>query len=61
MADPPLPLSRQQILAFRRRAAGAVSIETWRRLSTAERQATEAEALSLPLPGLNGPIAVSWT
>jgi len=34
-----------------RRAGSAVSIETWRRLSRPERQAVEAEAASLPLPG----------
>jgi hypothetical protein len=39
------------------RSAGEVSIEAWRRLSSAEREAVEAEALSLPLPGLNRPIA----
>jgi hypothetical protein len=34
-----------------RRADAAVSIETWRRLSPAERDAIEAEVASLPLPG----------
>jgi hypothetical protein len=34
-----------------RRADAAVSIETWRRLSRAERDAVEAEVASLPLPG----------
>lgn len=44
-----------------RRAAAEVSIETWRRLSSAaERKAVEAEALSLPLPGLDGPLTVHW-
>lgn len=27
----------------------------------AEREAIEAEAISLPLPGLNGPITVRWS
>jgi hypothetical protein len=35
-----------------RRADAAVSIETWRRLSRAERHAVEAEVASLPLPGM---------
>jgi hypothetical protein len=35
-----------------RRANAAVSIETWRRLSRAERDAVEAEVASLPLPGM---------
>ncbi|MEO5824192.1 MAG: crosslink repair DNA glycosylase YcaQ family protein [Vicinamibacteraceae bacterium] len=34
-----------------RRAGAAVSIEPWRRLTRGERQAIEAEAASLPLPG----------
>jgi hypothetical protein len=34
-----------------RRADAAVSIETWRRLSRAERDAVEAEVASLPIPG----------
>ena len=33
-----------------------VSIDVWRSLSQGEWDAVEAEALSLPLPGLNGPI-----
>lgn len=42
-----------------RRAEAAVSIETWRRLSRAERQAVEAEVASLPLPG--GTAAARWS
>jgi hypothetical protein len=34
-----------------RRADAAVSIDTWRRLSRAERDAVEAEVAALPLPG----------
>jgi hypothetical protein len=34
-----------------RRADAAVSIETWRRLSRDERDAVEAEVISLPIPG----------
>lgn len=47
-----------EIVGVWRRSAAEVSIEVWRRLSPAEWQAVEAEALSLPLPGLNCPITV---
>ena len=43
-----------------RRAHDAVTIETWGRFSQAERQAVEAEAASLPLPGIRGPVGVRW-
>jgi hypothetical protein len=49
-----------EIVGVWRRSAGDVSIEAWRRLSSIEREATEAEAKSLPLPGLHGPIAVHF-
>ncbi len=42
-----------------RRMAAEVSIELWRRVSPAERNAVEAEAMSLPL-GLAGQIVVRW-
>jgi hypothetical protein len=41
-----------------RRSATAVSIDAWRRLSPAEWEAVEAEAVALPLPGLNGRITI---
>jgi hypothetical protein len=44
-----------------RRAQAAMTIEPWRRLSRAERDAVEAEAQSLPLPGVEGRIAVHWS
>ena len=43
-----------------RRAQGDLSVEPWRSLTTAERTAVEAEAASLPLPGLAAPVAVRW-
>jgi hypothetical protein len=43
-----------------RRAQGDLSIEPWRRLTKAECAAVEAEAASLPLPGLAAPAAVRW-
>jgi len=44
-----------------RRAQADVTVQPWRRLSRAERDAVEAEAAGLPLPGLDGPIRVRWT
>jgi hypothetical protein len=49
-----------EIAGIWRRASRVVEIQTWRRLTTAERQAVEAEAESLPLPGLSGQIVVRW-
>ena len=43
-----------------RRAQGAVTIQTWRRIARAARDAVEAEAASLPLPGTEGRIVVRW-
>lgn len=43
-----------------RRANEKLTIATWRPLSPTERTAVEAEAASLPLPGVQGQIAVSW-
>ena len=44
-----------------RRANEAVTIETWGRPSRAARQAVEAEAAALPLPGLEKEIVVRWS
>jgi hypothetical protein len=43
-----------------RRADELVTIAPWRRLSKTTREAIEAEAASLPLPGLQRPISVAW-
>jgi Winged helix DNA-binding domain len=43
-----------------RRAGADLSIQAWRRLTRAERDAVEAEAHSLPLPGIERQIAVRW-
>ena len=43
-----------------RRAEANVGIQPWRELSAAERDAVEAEAESLPLPGVAGRIRVGW-
>ena len=39
---------------------GHVTLQPWRRLSSAERAAVEAEAASLPLPGAMGRIVIAW-
>jgi hypothetical protein len=44
-----------------RRAGTVVTVQTWRRLSRAEREAVTAETESLPLPGIDGRrIVVRW-
>ena len=43
-----------------RRANAAMAVHPWRPLSRADREAVEAEANSLPLPGIEGKISVSW-
>jgi hypothetical protein len=37
-----------------------VTIQTWRRLSRAARDAVEMEASSVPLPDIRGRIVVRW-
>jgi hypothetical protein len=49
-----------EVVGTWRRAQGTVTIETWRRLSRAARDAVEAEATSLPLPGVRDAIVVHW-
>jgi hypothetical protein len=43
-----------------RRDQGKLTVDPWRRLSRSEREAVEAEAASLPLPGVEGEISVRW-
>lgn len=49
-----------EIVGTWRRSGSVVTVEPWRRLSSSERAAVEAEAASLPLPGLVGSIIVRW-
>jgi hypothetical protein len=49
-----------EVVGIWRRAGSVVAIQPWRRLSTAERRAVEAEAGALPLPGADGGIVVNW-
>ncbi len=44
-----------------RRAQHVVRVDAWTRLSRKARAAVEAEAGTLPLPGLNRPIEVIWS
>lgn len=43
-----------------RRAGHVLTIHPWHHLSHAQREAVEAEAASLPLPGINRPMDVRW-
>jgi hypothetical protein len=43
-----------------RRAQHAVTIDAWEPLSDARRDAIEAEAAALPLPGIDRPVTVGW-
>ena len=49
-----------QIVGTWRRADAMMTVQPWRRLSPAERDAVAAEAESLPLPGISGRIVVRW-
>jgi hypothetical protein len=49
-----------QIVGTWRRAETTVAIQTWHRLTRAAREAVEAEAETLPLPGVEEPIRVRW-
>jgi len=43
-----------------RRAGHVLTIQPWHPLSHAQRNAVEAEAVSLPLPGIDRPVDVRW-
>jgi hypothetical protein len=49
-----------EIVGTWRRAQAKLTIEPWRRLTRVARDAVEAEARSLPLPGLERQIVVDW-
>jgi hypothetical protein len=49
-----------EIVGTWRRAKTVMDVEPWRRLRAAERAAIEAEAASLPLPGLARETTVRW-
>jgi hypothetical protein len=49
-----------EIVGTWRRAQGNLTMTPWTRLSRAKRDAVEAEAAGLPLPGVEGRVAVRW-
>ena len=49
-----------EVVGTWRRAEATVTVQPWRRLSRATRDAVEREAESLPLPGIDGRIVVRW-
>jgi hypothetical protein len=53
-------LHHGEIVGTWRRSHHRVTIEPWEPLSDTDREAIEGEAVSLPLPGLTRPIAVTW-
>lgn len=53
-------LVQGEIAGTWRRAGAALRVQPWHRLSRAARAPVEAEAEALPLPGLQGRIAVTW-
>jgi hypothetical protein len=50
-----------EIVGTWRRAHANLAVEPWRSLSEPERELVEAEAESLPLPGLDGRVVVRWS
>lgn len=49
-----------EIVGTWRRADATMTVQLWRRLSNAAREAIQAEAAALPLPGVRGPVNVRW-
>jgi hypothetical protein len=49
-----------EVVGTWRRAQADLTIQPWRRLTRSERDAVEAEAESLPLPGIERRIVVRW-
>jgi hypothetical protein len=49
-----------EIAGVWRRAGPDVTVDAWRGLSKADKQAVESEAATMPLPGLTRPIRVRW-
>jgi hypothetical protein len=49
-----------EIVGTWRRAQTEVTIESWRPLSPSQREAVEAEAASMPLPGMRQSVRVRW-
>ncbi|MDX1469848.1 MAG: crosslink repair DNA glycosylase YcaQ family protein, partial [Acidimicrobiia bacterium] len=53
-------LHEDEIVGTWRRSQNKVSLDPWRKLGRASRDAIEREAISLPIPGLHASIDVRW-
>jgi hypothetical protein len=53
-------LAGGEIVGTWRRAGERVVVSPWQRLTRSAREAIEAEATSLPLPGVEDPIVIEW-
>ena len=49
-----------EVVGTWRRAQALVTVEPWQVLTAAQRDAIEAEAVSMPLPDLPGPMRLRW-
>ena len=49
-----------EVVGTWRRAQAVVTVEPWQVLTAAQRDAIEAEAVSMPLPDLPGPMRLRW-
>lgn len=49
-----------EIVGTWRRSGHKVTVHPWRRLNRAGRESVETEAASMPLPGIDRPITVTW-
>jgi hypothetical protein len=49
-----------EVVGTWRRSGPTLTVQPWRRLSRAASDAVEAEAASLPLPGVRGDVVVRW-
>ena len=53
-------LVKGEIVGTWRRTQNTVAIRAWRRLAREQRSVVEAEAASMPVPGVDGQIVVRW-
>jgi hypothetical protein len=49
-----------EVAGIWRRSKATITIEPWRRVSTAERESIEVEAMSMPLPESDGEVTIQW-
>ena len=53
-------IAEGEVVGTWRRAQAEMTVEPWQALTAAQREAVEAEAASLPLPGLARPMRLRW-